>query len=230
MAHATGSLDVIERFLASEGGPGAAAGELLRWIKAELKAGNIDPLGAVFPRLLIPGLDYTTANALHHLLGQLRQKARLHDRTAKIAVLGSFTTHQLVSLLELFLAAGRVGVEIYEADYGTLRQEILDPDSGLVSLPAGLHGGRHDLARPGASPRVVGRPRGSAAQGRGGDRGLDVALGRRACPAGLPDHPEQFRRPAVAGTGEPRGPAPGRFRTVRLAREPRVCKTPLRRT
>ena len=131
MAPSTGSLDVIERFLASEGGPSATAGELLRWIKAELKAGNIDVLRDVFPRLLTPGLDYTTANALHHLLGQLGQKARLHDRTARIAVLGTFTTHQLVSLLELFLAAGRVGVEIYEADYGTLRQEILDPDSGL---------------------------------------------------------------------------------------------------
>ena len=88
-------------------------------------------MAEVFPRLLVPGLDYTLANALHRMLGQIRQKARLHDRTARIAVLGSFTTHPLAALLELFLAAGRVGAEIYEADYGTLRQEILDPDSGL---------------------------------------------------------------------------------------------------
>jgi FkbH-like protein len=131
MAHATDSLDVVDRFLASVGGPSATDGELLKWIKAELKAGNTDRLADVFPRLLIPSLDYTTAHALHRVLGQLRQMARLHDRTAKIAVLGGFTTHQLVSLLELFLSVGRVGAEIYEAEYGALRQEILDPDSGL---------------------------------------------------------------------------------------------------
>lgn len=46
-------------------------------------------------------------------------------------MLGGFTTHQLVTLLELYLRAGRVEPEIYEADYGTFRQELLDPTSAL---------------------------------------------------------------------------------------------------
>ena len=46
-------------------------------------------------------------------------------------MLGSFTTHQLVSLLELHLSADRVKAQVYEAEYGTFRQEVLDPESEL---------------------------------------------------------------------------------------------------
>ena len=35
------------------------------------------------------------------------------------------------SLLDLYLRAGSVGAEVYEADYGTFRQELLDPESEL---------------------------------------------------------------------------------------------------
>ena len=48
-----------------------------------------------------------------------------------VAVLGSCTTHQLNSLIELYLCAGRVGAEIYEADYEIYRQELVDPESEL---------------------------------------------------------------------------------------------------
>jgi FkbH-like protein len=131
MTPALSPLDRVERFLASAAGPDADDAGLLSWMRAELKAGNADPVADILPRLIVPGLDYTTANSLHRMLGQLRRGARPHDRTARIAVLGGFTTHQLADLLDLYLAAGRIGAEIYEADYGTIRQEILDPDSGL---------------------------------------------------------------------------------------------------
>ena len=101
------------------------------WAKAELKAGNTARLAEVLPSLLPAGLDYTTATSLVRTLSQLRQKVPVGGRNVKVAVLGTFTTHQLVSLLDLFLCAGRVTAEIYEAEYGTLRQEFLDPDSGL---------------------------------------------------------------------------------------------------
>ena len=86
------------------------------------------------PRFIVSGLDYTSALALRRVVNKVSQKARMHDRQTKIAVLGSFTTHQLVWLLELYLQAARVKSEIYEADYGTFRQEIFDPTSELTDF------------------------------------------------------------------------------------------------
>ena len=105
--------------------------ELSSWIKAEIKSGNVDEIAKVFPRLVVPGLDYTTATCLCGPLKQIRQKAHFDDLAPRVAVLGGFTTRQLISLLDLYLSAERVGAVFYETDYGTLRQEILDPDSGL---------------------------------------------------------------------------------------------------
>ena len=34
-------------------------------------------------------------------------------------------------MVELFLFASGIGVDLYEADYGVFRQEIIDPDSQL---------------------------------------------------------------------------------------------------
>ncbi|WP_026239242.1 HAD-IIIC family phosphatase [Parafrankia discariae] len=52
-------------------------------------------------------------------------------RSAKIAVLGSYTTAQFTALLPLAAARAGVAVEVYECGYGQYRQEILDPGSGL---------------------------------------------------------------------------------------------------
>lgn len=51
--------------------------------------------------------------------------------TVRLAVLGSYTTAQLVPLLELAGRALGVAVEAYECPYGQYRQEALDPGSGL---------------------------------------------------------------------------------------------------
>ncbi|MDX6518496.1 MAG: hypothetical protein QOF50_1342, partial [Gaiellaceae bacterium] len=50
-------------------------------------------------------------------------------RTARLALLGSYTTNQLATML--WLAALRVGIslELYESPYGQYRQELLDPSS-----------------------------------------------------------------------------------------------------
>ena len=131
MVDAPALIDFVERFIASVSDDHRVGAELSSWVNGEIKKGNVDELTKVFPRLVLPGLDYTTANSLHRSLKQLRQKVRLHDRAPRIAVLGSFTTHPLVSLLDFYLSGERVRAEIYEADYGTFRQEFLDPTSGL---------------------------------------------------------------------------------------------------
>ena len=87
-----------ERFLANAGDP-----DLVPQIKSDLKAGNVEALARDFPRLVGPGLDYTTANLLHGHLGQLRNKTGFKERKTKVALLGSFTTKPLANLLDLFL-------------------------------------------------------------------------------------------------------------------------------
>lgn len=52
----------------------------------------------------------------------------------KIAVLGSFTTTQLCQFLDLFLFAAGIEADILEGPYGSTRQEILDPGSGLSAF------------------------------------------------------------------------------------------------
>jgi FkbH-like protein len=131
MSKSVDSCDVVEKFHAQFSDPRVAYKELAGWVKGEMAAERWEQLAGVLPRFIVSGLDYTSAVALHRVLGQVSRKVRAHDRQTKVAVLGSFTTHQLVTLLELYLQAGRVGTEIYEADYGTFRQEILDPESEL---------------------------------------------------------------------------------------------------
>jgi FkbH-like protein len=122
---------VLENVYALSADPRAAQKELSTWLKAEMAAGRWDDLARALPSFITQGLDYTSAFALHRVLRQVSGKARVHDREVKIAVLGSFTTHQLVTLLDLYLHAGRVAALVYEADYGTFRQELLDPESEL---------------------------------------------------------------------------------------------------
>jgi predicted enzyme involved in methoxymalonyl-ACP biosynthesis len=126
--------DIVENFVANAVDDKNAGNELLSWLKTELKAGNFEHLARIFPRLVIPGLDYTTAAALHRVLKKIRSARSPAAGAIKIAVLGSMTTHQLIELLDLYLQAGRITAEFYEADYGTINQELLDPDSGLYAF------------------------------------------------------------------------------------------------
>ena len=54
---------------------------------------------------------------------------------ARVALLGSFTTKQLASFIDLYLFAAGIEADIYEAEYGIFRQEILDPASGFTHDP-----------------------------------------------------------------------------------------------
>ena len=122
--------DIVERFLAKPGLNSDASRNLLASLKGDLKAGEAASVAKLLPRLIVPGIDYTTASALHRLLKQVREALPV-KRTTKIAVVGSITTKQLTDLLDLYLQPGRVNAEFYESDYGTVHQEFLDPTSGL---------------------------------------------------------------------------------------------------
>ncbi len=117
---------------------------LVRTLKAALKSHGFDAEAAsVLRRAAIPSLDFTSAQALYRLLQQVRTapddaKTAVAGKGAgtpcRLAVISSFTAGPLTQLIDLFLYAAGVDAEIYEAEYGTFRQEIIDPQSGLYEF------------------------------------------------------------------------------------------------
>jgi FkbH-like protein len=78
-------------------------------------------------------------------------------RTARLALLGSYTTSQLATML--WLAALRIGIslEVYESPYAQYRQEIIDPASAMYRFEPELvvlavHEGELALPPHSASP------------------------------------------------------------------------------
>jgi FkbH-like protein len=126
--------EVIANYFSVISDPRSAYRGISGWIKARTVALDWDTLSATLPRLIVPGLDYTTAFSLHQTMRRLEKASPALHRKVRIAVLGSFTTHQLILLLELYLYASGVRGEFYEAEYGTFRQELLDPGSQLYQF------------------------------------------------------------------------------------------------
>lgn len=94
-------------------------------------SGTRDDAIAMLRNMIAPDMDFTAATAAVRRLAKLRRGGARSAVSTRVAVLGSTTTTQVASFLDLFLFAHNVDVEIYEAPYGLLRQEILDPSSDL---------------------------------------------------------------------------------------------------
>ena len=77
-----------------------------------------------------PAIDFTSAQSLCRIRKSV-QTDRADRSPVRLAILGNLTLDQLTPLVELFLFAAGVEVELYTAPYGTLRQEILDDESSL---------------------------------------------------------------------------------------------------
>ena len=102
-------------------------------VQAKRAEGGDDPVVAL-RAAIHPGMTFTAANGALRRLTKLRQEGAASAVKTRIAVLGGSTTTQLVKFLDLFLFAGNIDAEIYEAPYGLMRQEILDPTSDLYSF------------------------------------------------------------------------------------------------
>ena len=94
----------------------------------------------------------------------------------------------------LYLAAGRVGAEVYEADYGIFRQEMHRPDLDPLRIAARFDPPGHDLARPRPYPqRSATTAMRSSRKVEARGRRLVLALANSARPPGLSGDPEQLR-------------------------------------
>ena len=102
-------------------------------IGAAIKDGKAgDALKALRQAVSI-GPDYSTLLSLYRLVCRAREAERRDAlvKRPKVALVGSYTTQQLTWLVDLFLFGGSIDAEIYEAEYGVLRQEVYNPDSEL---------------------------------------------------------------------------------------------------
>jgi FkbH-like protein len=127
--------DILERYhglVVSD--PRLAYSSVSDWLKAALRDLRWSELGRVLPGLIVPELDYTSATRLHRIARQAVAGSPGHGRPMRLAVLGGFTTHQLVDLVDLFLLGAGVHAETYEGEYGTFRQAILDPGSEIYEF------------------------------------------------------------------------------------------------
>ena len=91
-----------------------------RWMEA----------ASLLQRAFLPTSDFTSLQSLYRIYGKLKPHVEPPQKT-RLAILGSFTTTQLAQAIELALFSMGGGVEIFEADYGVYRQEILDPGSDV---------------------------------------------------------------------------------------------------
>lgn len=118
----------LERHLAAaENGEPGALREFLRVAKTTGPAEALPYLRSA----VVPGLDYTGAQALARLQRQWRAAAPPRKPDTRLAILGSVTSEQLAQAVDLFLFGWNLAADLYESHYGIFRQEILDPSSGL---------------------------------------------------------------------------------------------------
>jgi FkbH-like protein len=129
--------------------------------KERLSAG--DPAGALaaFRLALSMQPDYLAQTAGARVAAKLLADpaARASLQPVRLALLGSSTTTQLPPLLALHGLAAGLALEIYEAPFGSYRQEILDPKSALYAFKpqAALLFVNHRDAEDGAPEAEAGR-------------------------------------------------------------------------
>jgi FkbH-like protein len=145
--------DLVQSYLEHDAAGRAA---LFRALLRELKTVAAQDEAAAFEpaaQAVSIDLDYTSLLSLRRFLQRPRAPGVVPIR---LAILGGPTTHQLKSLIEVFLAAARVPVEVYEGGYGLFRHEILSQESGLDLFKPQiifLATGERDVAGP-VTPRA----------------------------------------------------------------------------
>lgn len=83
-------------------------------------------------RVVDAGLDYISWDAAARISNSIPESELPEPkRTARLAVLGSYTTNQLVDLTRLVAARRGIRLDIYEAGFAQYQQEVLDDHSGL---------------------------------------------------------------------------------------------------
>ena len=115
---------------------------LLNQFKVAIASGHIDECSAALRSCISAATSYTAAQSLASVQRKLLKRrlagegepVKSEGSRPRIAILGSFTTTHIAKFIELALFGSGVDPVIYEADYGTFRQEVIDPSSSLYEF------------------------------------------------------------------------------------------------
>jgi FkbH-like protein len=119
-----------ERFFSLQ--PGRDAFDLLAWSRALAATGAYEDAAAKLRLALAQDAGYAFFARAEKLVRKLAASVGSNLRQCRIAVLGSSTTSLTVPVLQALCLYDRIGAEIYEAPYGSIEQEIWNPESGLA--------------------------------------------------------------------------------------------------
>lgn len=99
--------------------------------QARLRVGDAKGAGADLREALRHPVDFARMERAGKLYRKLPCDQIDAQRRIRIGLLGGFTTQILRPLLEIACFRDGIAAELYEAEYGVFRQEVLDPTSGL---------------------------------------------------------------------------------------------------
>ncbi len=131
---------LLESFLSvpSNGREGAFR-DLLAGLRAVVKVGGYEDAAPFLRGAALPTLDFTSTHSLFRIYRRVRAGLPEPYDPVRVAILGgSVTTTQLAQFIELHLFAAGIDAAVYESDFDVLRQEILDPASGLYGFGPGI--------------------------------------------------------------------------------------------
>ena len=131
MGDATNPVEVVEDYLQSDHAVRATRfAAFIQALKSIASSGGSPAAHPWAARAISPHLSYSSAMTLRRWLAPAGAAGAKGGRL-RLAVLGGPSTVQLVQLVEAFLAAEGIAAEIFEAEYGVFRQEILTCGSAL---------------------------------------------------------------------------------------------------
>jgi len=129
------------------GGEGRDAAACLKLANDSHRSGNGPAAIGWLKRVTQFGDDFVSWQSAASLLARVREThTPPAKRTVKVALLGSYTTAQMASLLPLAALAFDMDLEVYEGPYGAYRQEIInsigplyeaDPDFVVIAVHEG---------------------------------------------------------------------------------------------
>lgn len=118
--------------LVEQAAPGEIGEAYLGRAQARRSAGDVDGCIGDLLEVARRSGDYKLLSKAARLLDRVVARgAKLPGRAVKVALVSSSTTELVPPLLRLLAARDGIAAEIYCAPFGTYRQELLDPNSGL---------------------------------------------------------------------------------------------------
>jgi FkbH-like protein len=106
--------------------------DLLAWSRALAARGAHEEAARKLRLALAQDVGHVFYARAEKIVHELAYSLRSNLRRCKIAVLGSSTVSLLVPMLQALCVRDRIGAEIYEGHYGSIKEEIWGADTGLA--------------------------------------------------------------------------------------------------